>query len=289
MHPSDDVQPPEKAAAAVADLEQQCERIETPCGDGSLVWRAFGTGPSVALLHGGFGSWLHWFHTIEPLAKDYRLLLPDLPGLGDSADAPAPYDGPSIAAIVADGLASLVDSGDPLHIAGFSFGGVIGGHAAALLGERATSMTFVGSGGMGLTRPLRRQMVSWRAAKTPQEVMDAHRHNLAALMLEQPESIDELALYIQWYNTIRARTKSAPISMRATLAEVLPGIPARLAGIWGELDITSTGHLDERGEYLRDLQPEAPFEVIPDAGHWVMYEAPQAFEVALRRVLLAHG
>ena len=32
-------------AAIVADFERRAQRFETPCGDGALVWRAWGSGP----------------------------------------------------------------------------------------------------------------------------------------------------------------------------------------------------------------------------------------------------
>jgi 2-hydroxy-6-oxonona-2,4-dienedioate hydrolase len=271
--------------AAVARLDAMATKTTTPCGDGAMVWREFGAGPTLVLLHGGFGSWLHWFRCIEPLAAHYRLLVPDLPGLGESADAPEPYDGYSIAAIVADGLRMLVPPGELFDMAGFSFGGVIGGHVAAMLDGTAASMTFVGSGGMGLGRPLRRKMVSWRKAETPESLMEAHGHNLRALMLERPESVDETALHIQWRNTNQARTKSAPISLRKTLNAALPGTHVALAGIWGEIDITAVGFLDERRDFLTALQADAPFVVVPNAGHWVMYESPDAFITALQSVL----
>lgn len=257
----------------------------TSFGAGDVVWREFGEGPALVLMHGGFGSWLHWYANIDALSQRYRVLLPDLPGLGDSDRPPEPYDGPSIAALVVQGIRTLVGAGEPLHLVGFSFGGVIGGHVAADLGEHATSMTFVGAGGMGLTRPPRRKMTSWRAAGTPAGVMSAHRHNLAALMLEKPASIDDVALHIQWLNTLRARTKSAPISLRSTLPTALAATPVALGGIWGELDITSHGYLEEREAFLRGLQSDAPFAIIPDAGHWVMYEAPDAFNRTLLGIL----
>ena len=41
---------------------------ETPCGDGAMRWREWGRGETLVLLHGGFGSWLHWVRNIEALS-----------------------------------------------------------------------------------------------------------------------------------------------------------------------------------------------------------------------------
>ena len=54
----------EKTKALVAGVDAEGQRIETPCGDGSLVWRVWGSGPPLILLHGGYGSWTHWIRNV---------------------------------------------------------------------------------------------------------------------------------------------------------------------------------------------------------------------------------
>ena len=45
------------------------EKLETPCGNGKMVWRHWGKGPPLVLLHGGFGSWTHWIRNIEAFTQ----------------------------------------------------------------------------------------------------------------------------------------------------------------------------------------------------------------------------
>ena len=89
-------------------IQQQATRYETPCGDGKMVWHLWdqsgGTAPVVVLFHGGAGSWRHWIRTIPALVPTYRVLVPDLPGLGESDFPPDGDDAVAIAAIVADGI-----------------------------------------------------------------------------------------------------------------------------------------------------------------------------------------
>ena len=48
-----------KTLAFVDGIAAEAQRLETPCGDGSMVWRVWGSGPPLVLLHGGYGSWMH--------------------------------------------------------------------------------------------------------------------------------------------------------------------------------------------------------------------------------------
>ena len=81
---------PAEAQALLA----RATRCETPCRtvSGTMVWHLWGQqgfDASLApllLLHGGSGSWTHWLRNIDALvASGRRVLVPDLPGFGDSA------------------------------------------------------------------------------------------------------------------------------------------------------------------------------------------------------------
>ncbi|MGE5202463.1 MAG: alpha/beta fold hydrolase [Acidobacteriota bacterium] len=274
-------------AAAVAALEARATIARTPCGAGSMVWHVWGKGAPLALLHGGYGSWTHWFRNIAPLAQRYRLLVPDLPGLGDSGMPPEPYSAASIAEIVVAGLRLLVSADERPDIVGISFGGLIGGHAAVGLGATVRNLVLVGSGGLGVPRRAAVELVNWRERPEKVAQREAHRENLAILMFADRGNIDDLAIHLQLRNAERARAKSRPLSRAATLLTALPQVRARLQGIWGERDITSLGALDEHRRVLQSFQPGTSFTVIPRAGHWVQYEAAEAFDAELVRLLAA--
>jgi len=270
----------EQTVAIVAGIAAEAERIETPCGDGAMVWRCWGGGPPLVLLHGGYGSWMHWIRNVLPLSRQFRVIAPDLPGLGESATPPEPWTAQGLAAIIVTGLDIVLARGVALHLAGFSFGGVIGGNVAAQLGDRIRGFTVVGSNGLGLERsptPLRRVPPGAGEA----EEFATHRYNLNQLMIADPDKIDELALYLQKTNHARARMRSRRFSRSGALVEALPRITARLDGIWGERDATAYPHLDERARILRSFQPKARFAVVPGAGHWVQYEAADRFNALI--------
>lgn len=270
----------EATMALVEGIAAEAERIETPCGDGTMAWRAWGSGPPLVLLHGGYGSWMHWVRNVLPLSRQFTVIAPDLPGLGESATPPEPWTAAGLAAIVVEGLDIVLPKDVSPHLAGFSFGGVIGGSVAAQLGDRLRGFTVVGSNGLGLNRsPTELRRVPQEAGE--EEEFATHRFNLNQLMIHDPGKIDELALYLQKTNHARARMRSRRFSRSGALVEALPRIAARLDGIWGERDATAYPHLDERARALRGVQPGARFAVVPGAGHWVQYEAADQFNPLL--------
>src|SRR5689334_8705655 len=103
-HDSEDDDP----LAFVRDLNAQAQRTETPCGDGTMIWRSWGEGPPLILLHGGAGAWNHWVYTVPAFSDTGRVIAPDLPGLGESSDAPQPPTMASIAEIVARGIDQII-------------------------------------------------------------------------------------------------------------------------------------------------------------------------------------
>ena len=273
----------EETVVFVEGVAAEAQRIETPCGAGTMVWRVWGSGPPLILLHGGYGSWAHWIRNVFVLARRFTVIAPDLPGLGESSTPPEPHTAEGLAAIIVEGLDIVLSKDAAPHIAGFSFGGVLGGHVAAQLGDRLRALTLVGSNGLGLVRqPTALQRVP--AGVSAEEALAVHRRNLGALMIADPAKIDELAVYIQSQNAPRGRVRSRRFSRADTLARALPLVKARLDGIWGARDATAYPHLDERARVLRSFQPGARFEVIAGAGHWVQYEAAERFNPLLAEI-----
>ena len=107
-------------AAAIARIERAVTRRTTPCGDGDIVWRQWGAGPPLVLLHGGHGSWLHWIRNIPALADHFTVVAPDMPGLGDSALPIEPPTPEGLAAIIAAGLERILPPSANYDLAGFS-------------------------------------------------------------------------------------------------------------------------------------------------------------------------
>jgi pimeloyl-ACP methyl ester carboxylesterase len=108
-----------------------------------------------------------------------------------------------------------------------------------------------------------------------------HRENLHILMIADAARIDDLAVHVQAENLRRARFRSGAIPTSDVLLRVLPAIRARLGGIWGSRDAFAAPFIEERRRTLAAVQPGVDFRVIEGAGHWAIYEAPEAANVAL--------
>jgi pimeloyl-ACP methyl ester carboxylesterase len=262
------------------ELDTAARRTETPCGKGAMVWRVWNAeaGSPLVLLHGGSGSWRHWVRQISRYARERCVIAPDLPGLGESAMPDEPHDPPHVARITAEGLARVL-GGRHADLVGFSFGANIAGHVAGALAPAIRSLLLLGAGSLGMPRN----------AVTLEKVRDkqgearvaAHRFNLHSLMIADPARIDALALAIQEWNTVHARFRSRGFVNAALLKEALARTAMPLAVIWGERDQVAAGHIPERIAAVREVRPDAVAEVIPSAGHWTQYEAPEAFGTAL--------
>ena len=272
-------------ADAVRRIERQARMLGTPCGKGEMVWRIWGSGPALLMLHGGYGSWAHWIRNILPLAERYTVIAPDSPGLGDSAAVPKPHEEHILGGIIADGLATVLPAPARFHLVGFSFGCLLGGYVARQHRDRLASLTVVGSGGLGLPRLQVTNLTPARPGMSKDEVAALQRVNLGELMIYDKAKIDDLALHLQIDHTRRARVKSRLLSRSDGLAKILPELKRPLAGIWGEHDVTAAPDFASREKLLRSIDPESRFEIMPGIGHWAQYEGAADFNRILLDVL----
>ncbi|HJU31414.1 MAG TPA: alpha/beta hydrolase [Hyphomicrobiaceae bacterium] len=276
-------------AAQVDAIARLARKVRTPCGDGTMVWRVWGAGEPLLLFHGGSGSWTHWIRTIPELSQHYEIWAPDIPGLGDSAMPPKPWEPPTIAKVVVAGIDELFGKAAPLRMAGFSFGGQIAGLSAAILKDRVGMLTLIGVAALGLRADPREPFAKQHPGMTQAERDAVFHQNLAVLMFADPANIDPLAVHLQGENIKRARFRSRPFAGTDTLARALEHVTAPLTTIWGTRDIIARPSLQMRLDILRRHHPELKARLIEGAGHWVMYEGARDFNAAFLELLRDGG
>ncbi|WP_236791937.1 alpha/beta fold hydrolase [Amycolatopsis sp. GM8] len=273
----------ENTPGIIRGLDRQSRRHETPCGDGSMVWRSWGSGTPVLLLHGSHGSWLHWVRNIAELSRHRRVLAADLPGYGESA-APADLESPdSHAAAIAEGLRLLLPAGPAVDVVGFSLGGLLGAHLAVLAPDLVRRLVLVDTGGLGTPLP------GAHLALKPLRGLDddarraTRRHNLRAMMIHDAANVDDLALWIDEH-TARPTSRVHYQVVPDKLLPVLPKVPVQVDAIWGEYDAPHPGP-EVNAAALRQSHPAAELRTVRGAGHWSMFEGAPEFNRALADLL----
>lgn len=264
--------------------------LRSPCGTGELIWRKWGVeNPKRApliLLHGGSGSWNHWVRTIPALEQQFEVIVVDLPGCGDSSDPPEPYDAASLVDILSYGLNLILPGDAVFDLISFSFGGVVSGLLAHAQSRRIQSLTLIGSPILGLTGTGPANELLEVSRELPfSEAKPLYRHNLQKLMIYNPSGVDELALAIQRNNMLKARLRSRSIARTSVLKDSLPNLPCRLNCIFGDKDTTLYPHLEGIQDYVKKIHPGAAFYIIPNAGHWVQFEAWKQVNTVLLEIL----
>ena len=250
-----------------------------------------GEGPPVVLLHGQ-GGWAGvWLPVMADLARDHRVVAPDLPGLGASRVNGAPPDTGRVLAW----LGELLDRTCPAPpvLVGVSLGGSIAARFAAAHGDRLSGLVLVGMGGLvGKVRippAMLLALVRHSLRPTERTAMGMLRQVSVDVERVQRRMGDRWAPF-RAYSLELARTPSVRQANRNLLRELglrqLPpeevariDVPTSL--IWGRQDrvmpLASAKEASVRYGW--------PLDVIDDAGHFLGADQPEAFLQALRRAI----
>ena len=271
----------------VASLLLTGRRWQLP---GPMVWHEWGHesldqgASTLVLLHGGSGSWTHWIRNVAPLVADgFHVLAVDLPGFGDSA---LPENGGDVDALIEPLHAAwqMLRASDHVSFLGFSFGGMTAALWLAAYPQDATNLILVGSPGLGIKSPHRVPLKGWRHLPTQALQLEAHRHNLLALMLHDENKLDELAMTVHRLNVARDRMPRRRLSGTPIVADALPLIACPVHVIYGEWDALYHGCMTDVENLVKNITPQlASWQLVAGSGHWVQFEAPEAFQLALKK------
>ena len=284
----------------ISRVEAQSQRIVQPYAWGDAVWHVWGAGQAaeqalegqaiavasiaskqpLVLLHGGSGSWTHWLRNVEHLAKNRTIWALDIPGFGHSDLPSGVSDADSLVPYMAE-ILTRTFSGDVVDVMGFSFGGMTAGLVAAEYPHLIRQLILVGAPGLGLfgkELPMR--------GMTPDMDEEAQRkvhcHNLNAMMFVHPDSVTDEVIELQQANVARDRLRRRRIARTDVLAQSQTHWTCPVHGVRGACDALYQSTLSKVPQVLSSM---ASFTVVPDAGHWVMFEKPDAFHAAVAPLL----
>jgi pimeloyl-ACP methyl ester carboxylesterase len=257
---------------------------ETVQADGlHLAYRELGSGPPVLLLHGWPTSSFLWRDVMPAIARENRVLAPDLPGFGAS-DKPlgAPYNFELFARAL-DGLLEALEI-DEVALAVHDLGGPIGVHWALHHPERVTKLALLNT----LVYPEFSEAVFEfvRACSTPglREQITSPGGIEAAMRLgladEGHLTAEALAGVREPFQTEESRRALADAGIGlepegfAEIARRLPSLKIPVRIVYGERDEILPDIAETMARVKRDV-PQAVVTALPECGHFLQEEAPE--------------
>jgi len=233
------------------------------------------------LLHGGSGSWVHWMRNIPHLlSRGYVVYAPDLPGFGDSSAPPAGFDADAQTEWIARGLDHLLGK-QPYTLTAFSFGSLVATFVAAQAPPNLERLVLVGAPSLVKMPERNISLRNWRQLHDANERRQAHRHNLRELMLADDTLITDFVIDVYGHDAERDQIPQRRLFKTDAIRQLMPSLQCPVWGIWGEHDVLYENDFPAIKQSLSLAPRFQGMEIIRGAGHWVQFEAFQAFNAAL--------
>jgi pimeloyl-ACP methyl ester carboxylesterase len=266
-------------------------------GDVQLHYVAAGVGPVVVLLHGWPQSWYVWRYVLPELAKTYRVIAPDLRGLGDSSRPLEGYDKKTIAHDIWRLLHDHLGH-EQCMLVGHDWGGptayaMEAAHPEAVRRLAVLDVTIPGDGATNFSQGGRRWHHAFHQTVDLPEVLITGREDIYFSWFyrnwgSHPNvlSAADMAEYLRTYSqpgALRAgfayyRNLARDIADNEAIAKTFK-LPMPVLALGGN---KSWGRGTEVIESLRRLGSNVRGGVIDQCGHWMAEEQP---EVLLEHLL----
>ncbi len=263
------------------------EHTRVNVGEVTLHVACVGQGPTLVLLHGFPEFWYGWNPLLEDLAQHFTVVMPDQRGynLSDKPqDAPA-YHLPKLAADI-EALIQVVSPEGVAAVVGHDWGGAIAftlAHQAGHLIERLMVLNGPHPNVFARelqTNPAQRAAsayITFLLGERAHPSLEANNYQSLARSFEELLSPEDLARYREAWSQPGALT--AMLNWyRANVEEDLTinngdtitvNIPTRV--LWGQRD---SALLEGNLVGLEDYVPNVSVERLPNAGHWIVHDAP---------------
>jgi pimeloyl-ACP methyl ester carboxylesterase len=256
----------------------------------SLAYVDEGRGMPVLLVHGFPLDHTMWSSQIEALARQHRVIAPDLRGFGQSALGQVdPAAGISMEQY-AEELRELVDVlaiSEPLVLAGFSMGGYIAWQFVRKHPERLRALVQCDTRaandseeGRAVRIKMAQHVAEWGAARVAE---------MMGPKLLAPQTLQSRPEIVAAVRAVVSRTAPAAIAVaqrgmaaRPDVRPLLPKIRVPTLVVVGAHDALSTR--DEMAAIAAAI-PKAEFIEVPDAGHMTTMENPAVVNEAMLRFL----
>lgn len=252
--------------------------------------REVGCGPAVLLLHGTPSPAEDWLPLADALGRDYRVLIPDLPGYGLSTDPPDA----SIEAVGDTLAAMLLDRGlGRVHaIVGYS----TGAYRALDLATRAgiDARVIVSLAGVACFDAAAREARAALAARLAEHPAFLHGDEVRALMCELVVSPawaaahpGDLARVREWPRTTRPAALARELAALAGSRDLRPELAGLRCRVYCRVGTVDRGCPPAWSAEIARLAPRTTLELVFGCGHALLLEDGPATVAAIRRELAA--
>jgi len=243
-----------------------------------------GSGDPVLLIHGLGASAEIWLKNVPALARDFRVLVPDLVGFGQSDKPDVAYSPEFLVRFLADFMEVLEI--DTVHLAGHSLGGGLALDFAFTFPRRVRSLALIDSAGFG-------RDITWtlRLVTVPVlgEILTIPTKWSVQYFFEKavadPGSVPEDFIDLYWGYARAPGARRAFLTVLRSLCTVrgarkdlLDTVHARLSSltvpvliIWGRDDRLLPVH---HADAARSLLPGADIIILDRCGHMPQFECP---------------
>lgn len=155
-------------------LLQHASATTLPTGSG-ILWRSWGKGTVLVLLHDWNSNWEEWLHNIAPLTRKFQVWVAQLPH-AQSQPTPQWKDTQAWAKAIQNDLRTLCPS-ETLSLVGHGWGSILAGYLAPDM-VQLSSLVLLGVGGRGYTPHLPVPQPDLLAAMVQRHWQEFHKPTL---------------------------------------------------------------------------------------------------------------
>ena len=252
-----------------------------------------GTGPAVVLLHGGgpgASGVSNYSRNIEPLAENFRVIVPDMPGYGRSTkgvDRRDPFG------YLADHIRGMLDALgiDRAHLVGNSYGGSCALRLALDTPHRVDKLVLMGPGGVGTSRGLPsaglRSLLAYYGGDGPS--LEKLRTFIRTYLVHDGDAVPDSLIESRYQASIDPEVTASPPLQRPsglrtlwrmdfTRDRRLSGLSTPTLVIWGRDDKVNK---PSGAAMLAERMPNADILITAKTGHWVQWERAELFNAVI--------
>ena len=258
---------------------------EIQVDDHKIVYLDGGKGQTILLLHGFAANKDNWIRFAKYLTKDYHVVIPDIPGFGESSQIQNENYAAENQLKRIDRFTEVLKL-ERFHLAGNSMGGMLAGMYGAKYPQKVLTLALLAPGGVGSPSPSEVAILLQKGTNPLLTGNTGDFDRLIKLCFAKPPFIPSQFKKVLaadavahrdfnkkiWDDMMGNLTKEALSARENLLKPYLPQIQAPVLIIWGDTDkILDVGGVSVLEKNLKNYQTA----IMKDTGHTPMLEIPQ--------------